>query len=91
MNDKTKQSKFLSYVLRHKPEAIGLELDAEGWADIDELIQKADIKITREDIKDILRTNDKQRCALSEDGQLIRANQGHSIQVELGFDVIECP
>ncbi|HIE6460451.1 TPA: RNA 2'-phosphotransferase [Pseudomonas aeruginosa] len=69
MNRKTLDdtSKFLSYVLRHQPEAIGLTLDGEGWADIDALIAGA-----------VVENNDKKRFALSADGQRIRAVQGHS-------------
>lgn len=80
-----KISKFLSYVLRHKPEAIGLELDAEGWASIQVIINKADMPIDRSIIEQAVSTNDKQRFALSEDGQYIRANQGHSIDINLGL------
>jgi len=86
-----KQSKFLSYVLRHKPEAINLALDPEGWALVDELIEKADIKIDRDTIEVIVAENDKKRFALSEDGLYIRANQGHSISVDLGLSAIKPP
>lgn len=80
-----KVSKFLSFVLRHKPEAINLELDTQGWAGISDLIEKAssEIPLTAELIKQFVVTNDKQRFSLSEDGQRIRANQGHSIKVDL--------
>ncbi|HBQ78762.1 MAG TPA: RNA 2'-phosphotransferase [Erwinia persicina] len=76
-------SKFLSYVLRHQPEAIGLTLDSEGWADIDTLIAcaKNDSKsLTRETILSIVESSDKKRFSLSEDGLKIRAVQGHSSQ-----------
>ncbi|WP_449758296.1 RNA 2'-phosphotransferase, partial [Erwinia persicina] len=68
-------SKFLSYVLRHQPEAIGLTLDSEGWADIDTLIAcaKNDSKsLTREIILSIVESSDKKRFSLSEDGLKIR-------------------
>ncbi|MEX3017916.1 RNA 2'-phosphotransferase [Gymnodinialimonas hymeniacidonis] len=86
-----KISKFLSFVLRHKPDAIGLSLDPEGWADIDELLQKADIEITRAQLESVVKTNDKKRFAVSDDGLSIRANQGHSIEVNLGLEPVEPP
>lgn len=80
-----KISKFLSFVLRHKPDAINLKLDIHGWAEISELIEKASFErpLTVELIKQVVATNSKQRFSLSEDGQRIRANQGHSIGVDL--------
>jgi putative RNA 2'-phosphotransferase len=92
--EQVKISKFLSLVLRHKPEAIGLNLDSQGWADIDELIECArrDRKVlNKEMIYDIVANNDKKRFALSEDRQKIRASQGHSIKVDLGLMEIEPP
>jgi putative RNA 2'-phosphotransferase len=86
--DLVKISKFLSYVLRHEPGAIGLALDANGWADVDELIAKAHAAGTpldRDGIAAAVATNDKQRFALSPDGARIRANQGHSIDVDLAL------
>lgn len=74
-------SKFLSYVLRHEPHAIGLTLDREGWADIDALIagaQQAGKTLDLELIQAVVAGSDKKRFALSEDGQRIRALQGHS-------------
>jgi putative RNA 2'-phosphotransferase len=74
-------SKFLSYVLRHEPQSIGLTLDGEGWADIDALIEKAKTagrRLDRELISAVVENNDKKRFALSDDGQRIRAVQGHS-------------
>lgn len=81
-------SKFLSYVLRHKPETIGLALDAEGWCAIDQLIRLAKEQgtgLTRELLLETVAASDKKRFALSLDGSRIRANQGHSIQVDLGL------
>lgn len=79
-------SKFISLVLRHRPELIDLTLDEQGWADVDELINKASATGTIID-KDILNvivvTNDKQRFAFNEDKTKIRANQGHSIAIDL--------
>ena len=87
-------SKFLSLVLRHKPEAIGLTLDPQGWAAIDELITKSDAsgtKFNRDDLLQVVETSDKKRFSLSEDGQRIRAAQGHSVAVELGLSPQEPP
>src|ERR1700744_750746 len=81
-----KISKFLSLILRHKPETIDLSLDANGWADITELIEKCSRnghKFTDPDLQEVVRPNDKQRFAFNEDGSKIRASQGHSIEVEL--------
>ena len=86
---RTRLSKFLSYVLRHKPEAIRLELDAEGWADVDTLLRlsREDGKeIARAELEEVVATSPKQRFALSGDGLRIRANQGHSAKVDLGYE-----
>ena len=87
--DLIKASKFLSLVLRHKPEEIGLVLDGQGWASIHELIEKAGkhgMALTRELIAHVVETSDKQRFAIDPAGQRIRANQGHSIDVDLGLE-----
>lgn len=76
-------SKFLSYVLRHEPQAIGLVLDSEGWADIEALIAGANQSgktLTRELLQHVVDTSDKKRFSLSEDGLRIRAAQGHSTE-----------
>lgn len=81
-----KISKFLSYVLRHKPESIGLKLNKEGWAIINDLLylsQKAGEDLNKEALLEIIATNDKKRFAISEDGLKIRASQGHSIDIDL--------
>jgi putative RNA 2'-phosphotransferase len=81
-----KASKFLSYVLRHAPEAIGLKMDERGWASVEHLLTCANAsgrRLSRELLLDVVRTNDKQRFALSEDGLSIRASQGHSVAVNL--------
>lgn len=75
-------SKYLSYILRHEPHAIGLELDSEGWADIDFLIacaSKHGRVIDKAMIQAVVATNNKKRFAMSDDHQRIRAVQGHSI------------
>lgn len=89
-----KLSKFLSFVLRHNPASIGLSLDPAGWAQVDELLQaaqKAGKSLTRELLRQVVEQNDKQRFSLSADGQKIRANQGHSIQVDLGLEPLTPP
>ena len=82
-------SRYISLILRHKPEVIGIALDAHGWADVDALIQgiqrtKAPA-FSRELLDEIVRTDSKQRYAYNEDRTLIRANQGHSIPVDVGL------
>ncbi len=77
----TQISKFLSFILRHQPEAIGLSLEPEGWAEIDTLISHAaqsGTTLTRALIEIVVKNNDKKRFAISEDGKYIRAVQGHS-------------
>ncbi len=87
-----KISKYLSFLLRHKPEAIGLTLDANGWASIEELICKTtQYALTPELIATVVETNDKRRFSLSEDGCKIRANQGHSLEIDLELAPIEPP
>lgn len=86
-------SKFLSFVLRHKPESIGLELDPNGWVPLDTLIEKAaaEMPLDGKLILEVVRTSDKQRFALSEDGASIRANQGHSVKVDLQLEPKDPP
>lgn len=89
-----KISKFLSYVLRHRPDEIGLTLDANGWALIQDLIAcsaAASMVLTEQQIQQIVRSSDKQRFALSGDGTRIRANQGHSIAVDLALEPKQPP
>lgn len=81
-------SKFMSLVLRHKPETISLELDANGWANVAELITKmqgAGSTINIDILNHIVATNEKKRFAFNETGTKIRASQGHSVTVELGY------
>lgn len=77
-------SKFIAYILRHKPEAIGITLDEHGWANVDEFlagINKTQ-KLTMDELITIVDTDDKQRYSFNDDMTLIRANQGHSIPVD---------
>ncbi|MCC2545029.1 RNA 2'-phosphotransferase [Hymenobacter sp. BT175] len=81
-------SKTLSYVLRHRPEELGLQLDAHGWVSVADLLralQARDASVTREQLLAVVATNDKQRFALSDDQTLIRASQGHSVEVDLAL------
>lgn len=86
--DKKDISKFISLILRHKPETIGITLDEHGWANVDELIegisktQPFDMNM----LEEIVSTDDKQRYSFSEDRTLIRANQGHSIPVDVELE-----
>ena len=84
--DLVKTGKFLSLILRHKPETIGITLDEHGWADVRELIagvQKTRPGFNLEVLEEIVRTNNKQRYSFNKDRTKIRANQGHSIQVDV--------
>lgn len=89
-----KLSKFLSLVLRHQPETIDLSLDEGGWAKVEELIQKSrlqQLELDFEKLSYIVESNDKQRFSFSPDHKKIRANQGHSIPVNLGLMAQEPP
>jgi len=91
MNEKeTKRiSKFLSLILRHEPERVGLMLDEAGWTDVDDLLQAVNrhgVPLAPDQLKHIVATSDKKRFAFSDDGLRIRANQGHSIDVDLQYD-----
>ncbi|MBF0261207.1 MAG: RNA 2'-phosphotransferase [Magnetococcales bacterium] len=84
----TKLSRFLSYVLRHNPGSIGLVLDGHGWASVNDLIRLANkkgIQINRALLERTVAENDKKRFSFSDDEQRMRANQGHSVAVDLGL------
>lgn len=92
--DRTSLSKFLSFVLRHEPGAIDIELDASGWVEVQQLLDacaRHGRSFGREELDEVVATNAKQRFAFSEDGRKIRANQGHSTEVELGYSPAEPP
>jgi putative RNA 2'-phosphotransferase len=83
-----KYSKFLSLILRHQPELIGLSLDENGWTDVAQLIELANKKgtaLTAELLKEVVASNDKKRFAFNADKSRIRASQGHSIEVDLAL------
>ena len=87
-------SKKLSLALRHRPENFQLILDEQGWCLIDQLIQgfnEQGIHLTRVLLEEVVATNDKQRFSFSEDGKYIRANQGHSVTVDLGYEPLHPP
>lgn len=90
MNEKqrTRTSKFLSLVLRHEPQKIGLELDPSGWAEVEPLLaacRRHGVPIKRAELEKVVATNEKKRFAFSDDGRKIRASQGHSVEVTLGY------
>ncbi len=91
--DLNNTSKFISLILRHKPETIGITLDEHGWANVEELIEGIgktrpfDMKM----LEEIVRTDNKQRYSFNEDKMLIRANQGHSIPVDVELPVTKPP
>lgn len=98
MMDKNKNdalSKFMSYILRHHPEDIKLELDKEGWVPVSKLVENAKKyggrDFTAEEVVHVVETNAKQRFALSEDKKIIRANQGHSVEVYLDLLAVKPP
>ena len=87
-------SKFLALILRHKPEVGGLRLDAEGWADVEAVlaaIRQRFGDFDRRQLDELVRTSDKQRYAFDESGGKIRANQGHSIPIDLKLTPVAPP
>ena len=85
-----KAGKFLALVLRHRPEKINLTIANDGWASVDELAAKSGF-LSREMIEEVVRTDTKKRYALSDDGQYVKANYGHSFNVNLGLEAAEPP
>ena len=83
-------SKFISLILRHKPEVIGISLDEHGWADVQEMIRGINAAgnhfLDEELLEEIVRTDEKHRYSFNEDHTLIRANQGHSIPVDVELE-----
>jgi len=87
----TNCSKFISLILRHKPETIGITLDEHGWAKVSELIsgiQKQEPWFNLDSLEEIVRDNNKKRFSFNEDHTMIRANQGHFIPVDV--ELKEC-
>ena len=89
----TKTSKYISLILRHKPEAIGITLDKHGWAKVKDLIKGVNKThpLDMEMLEEIVATDEKQRYSFNEDKTLIRANQGHSINVDVELEEVEPP
>ena len=90
MTDKeaVRTSKFLSLILRHEPERVGLKLGDAGWVGVDELLQAVNshgVSLTLDELKHIVATSDKKRFAFSGNGRRIRASQGHSVEVDLQY------
>ncbi len=90
MKDLTKLSKFIALILRHKPETIGISLDKNGWASVREVIEGINrtngYSIDMETLEEIVRTDEKGRYSFNEDKTLIRANQGHSVNVDVELE-----
>lgn len=86
-------SKFISLILRHKPEAIGITLDEHGWANVDELIEGIAKKqhFDMAMLEEIVATDKKQRYSFNQDRTLIRANQGHSVPVDVELEQVSPP
>ena len=90
----TRVSRKMSLVLRHKPEAIGLKLDRQGYAEVNHLLKRLaehGLTITRDELNTVVAENNKKRFAFSPDGLKIRASQGHSIEVDLGMEALLPP
>ena len=93
-NSDVKLGRFLSLVLRHDPHAAGITLDEHGWADVNELlagVNRTGRKIDRVTLERIVRENNKQRYSFNGDGTKIRANQGHSLQVDVELKAAQPP
>ncbi|QDG50043.1 RNA 2'-phosphotransferase [Persicimonas caeni] len=89
-----KYSKFLSYILRHRPDELGLEMSRSGWVSVPALLEglaERDGSWSREVLEQVVRENDKQRFEFDDTGHLIRARQGHTVDVDLGYDPTEPP
>lgn len=89
-----KLSKFLCLILRHKPETIGIKLDKHGWTDVSKLIEnmnEAGKNLSLNKLKEIVETDNKNRFSFKENFKKIRANQGHSINIDLGYNPQQPP
>lgn len=94
MDQKTQIGKYIAFILRHKPQAIGITLDQHGWAKVDELIEGIVSKypnFNKNLLEDIVASDDKQRYSFNEDHTMIRANQGHSIPVDVELKEVVPP
>jgi len=87
-------SKFLAKHLRHSPDALGLTLQPGGWVSVDDLLaasEQAGFTITYDELIEVVETNDKKRFSFDDAGDLIRANQGHSVEVDLQLEETRPP
>ena len=93
MKSRKETSKYISLILRHKPEVIGITLDEHGWADTNQLIEGVNRThpLTMEILEEIVRTDEKQRYLFNEDKTKIRASQGHSVPVDVELSRLEPP
>ncbi|MEM6719809.1 MAG: RNA 2'-phosphotransferase [Bacteroidota bacterium] len=95
MSKRAKQiSKFLSYVLRHNPDKLGITLDENGWTSVAILLEKINAEeysLSMEELEQIVATNTKKRFSFNDDNTKIRANQGHSVKVDLALQPKEPP
>lgn len=92
--DQKRASKFMSLVLRHQPEVAGLTLDDAGWVPVGDLLEglaRKNRRLSRAELQQTVETNDKKRFEFSDDGTQIRASQGHSVNVELGYEPQQPP
>ena len=89
----TNLSKFVSYILRHNPEEIDIKLDINGWVYVEEFINKSQtkFKFTFEDLKQVVNNNNKKRFVFSDDYKKIKAQQGHSVKVDLDLPFVQPP
>lgn len=88
LTEQRRASRELSNALRHKPEALGLVLDKNGWASVSRVLDGLRVKgyaLTPQQLQELVAANDKKRFSLSPDGLHIRANQGHTVTVDLGL------
>lgn len=83
------KSKTLSYALRHHPEKFNLDMDNQGWVDVEQLLKN--LKLTRPQLEKIVKDNDKKRFAFNSDQTKIRANQGHSVDINLNLSALHPP
>ncbi len=86
----------MSLILRHRPEVINIEMEPDGWVNTDELIEKINLKqptwnLDRDQLDEIVATNNKKRFAFNDSGSKIRASQGHSLNVDLEYSPITPP
>lgn len=95
MSKKNKSiSKFLSYVLRHNPDKLGITLDENGWTSVATLLEKINVEpysLSMQELEDVVATNNKKRFAFNEDKTMIRASQGHSVNIDLGIQPQQPP